>query len=132
MYETTWSVGGHDIDISSEYIGGRSAPWMAGNDNYNIITVSVDGGEPQEFDAWGSIRDPQFDDEYSIRNIFQNICDEVLHAIWEDWDDVVYGLEGARVVEVIDGMREEAEKFKELGIYDEDLLLEIVNDEEWH
>ena len=132
MFETTWEVQGHLIELASEYIGGRPAPWMETNDNYNIITVWVDGSAPQEFDAWGSMVDPQFDDEYSLKNIFQNICDKALRVMWEDWDEVVYGLEGKRVIEVVDGMRENAAKIEELGLYDEDILLEIVNNEEWH
>ena len=132
MFTTTWYVQDREIEIASDYIGGRPAPWMPSNENYNVISVSVDGSAPQEFDAWGSIMDPEFDDEYSLRNIFQTICNDVLNAMWDDWDDVIYGVDGRRAIEIVDSCRAEARQFEELGIYDEDLLLEIVNDDEWH
>lgn len=130
MFETTWDVNGKHIELATEYIGGKPAPWMARNDNYNIVYASVDGGEEECFDAWGSLVEPQFDDEYSLKNIFQCICDEGLTVIWDDWDDALCGVDGRRAVELVDGMRNNAAKLENLGL-DEDDLLAIVNDEEW-
>ena len=100
------------------------------NENHNIVYVSVDGSPEECFDAWGSRVNPQFDDEYDLKNIFQLICDDGLTAIWGDWDDVLYEVDGRRAVEIVDGMRDTAAKLENLGL-DEDDLQKIVNDEEW-
>ena len=139
MYETTWYVGGREIFIESEYMGVRTPPWDSRNAHHSIITVTVDEVSEQ-FDAWGSaVRTPslgydntKFEDEYSLKNVFQSLCNDVLYEYWDDWDDIIDGLSGSEAIRVVDAIREQAEQFKRLNLYDEDLLLEIVNDEDWH
>ena len=130
MFETTWDVNGKHIELATEYLGDKPAPWDRVNENHNIVYVSVDSSPEECFDAWGSRVNPQFDDEYDLKNIFQLICDDGLTAIWGDWDDVLYEVDGRRAVEIVDGMRDTAAKRENLGL-DEDDLQKIVNDEEW-
>lgn len=134
MYETTWELEDRTIYLSTEYVGGKEAPWdrTGQNTNLNYIDVSVDSGPSATFEAWGSLVEPQFDDEYSLKNIFQSICDEGLYAIWEDWDDITDGLSYSEGDRIVRDCRENLAKLEEIGLGDEETLLAIVNDEEWH
>lgn len=131
MFETTWQVNGKSIYITSDWLGDE--PWAAMPENYNRneITVSVDNGAEETFYAWGSIMNPQFDDEYSLKNIFSTICDEALTIIWNQEDEAVDGLSYSEAKRIIDGMTENAEKLQRAGLTEDDLEA-IVNDEEWH
>ena len=131
MFETVWNLPGKEIYLSTEYIGGKEAPWMSRNDNLNHVYVSVNDSPEETFEAWGSLMEPQFDDEYSLKNIFQCICEEALNALWEDWDDILSGLSWSEGDRIVQGCRATLAKLENLGLGDEDTLLSIVNDEEW-
>lgn len=130
MFETTWEVNGKRIDIASDYLGDEPWPAMPENYNRNEITISVDGGEEEDFYAWGSMMSPQFDDEYSLKNIFQSICDEALSVLWGQEDEMVESLPYSEAKRVVEGMAENAEKLERAGL-DEDDLEKIVNNEDW-
>lgn len=131
MYSTTWDVNGKHIELSCEFVGDIPAPFDSGNTNRNIIAVAVDGTS-DTFDAWGSYVHPEFDDEYSLKNIFQVICGDALNVVWDQLDEVVEMYDDAKEAwRVATAMQEEAAKIEALGL-DEDDLEKIVNDDEWH
>lgn len=131
MFTTTWDVNGKHIVLEAEYMGDMPAPFDPGNYGHNIITVEIDG-RSDTFDAWGSRVHPEFDDEYSLKNIFQLICDEALMVVWDQLNEMVDMCDDPKeALRVVDGARAEAEKIAALGI-DEETLEMIVNDDEWH
>lgn len=131
MFETTWEVNGTTLYITSDYLGDESAPFMPDNYHRNEIIVSIDDNE-ETFYAWGSQVNPQFNTEYSLKNIFQNIVGDALYIYWGQEDELVEALpyqEAKRVVEACEHNWEQLNSG--LGL-DEATLEEIMNDEEWH
>lgn len=131
MYSTTWDVNGVHIELENEYYGDAPAPFDAGNYNRNEISATVNG-HTEVFDAWGSYVHPEFDDEYSLKNIFQVIASDALTIIWNQFDEVAEMYDDpAEAARVEQGFRDEAVKMEELGL-GEDILEKIANDQQWH
>lgn len=128
MFETSMDVNGYHIEIITDWVGEKPSPLGDGNDSarHNEITICV-GDVEETFDAWGSINNPQFDDDESAKQITRYIFGEALDVMWGQMDEVLEGYSYSQARQMADQLEENARKVENLGI-DEDTLTQIVNE----
>lgn len=85
------------------------------------------GDVEETFDAWGSVNNPQFDDDESAKQIARYIFEDALDVMWGQMDEVLEGYSYSQAHQMAGQLEENAKKVENLGI-DEDTLTQIVNE----
>ena len=117
--------------ISTEYTGGKAAPWGNGRENWNHHNVTVknrDNGEYTRFDFWASIADPEIRTEYDILNAFRCFVDDALAgkmSFSEFCSEFGYDEDSRRAEKIWKACKRSTEKLTR--IYDGDLY-DLIND----